>query len=254
MAIVYPQDPNQDPYAAPQPTLADRAVAHPVLATLAVLAVALGIGLLINKIRGGSSSSTPTSGSQNGQQVLYVPTSNTFLNYSGGSSGSSNGQMGTIAQGTDAWSKSHPGTPIFPSAAQTGDSGVLGYVPFGSQVQITGPVVTGQANTTSGGQSSSSYYPVSYNGITGYVPAANFSSVGDASSGTGSGGMPTASLSGWFGRHAWQPGETWDGIAAQHGTDWTALYQHNQEAIDTVAPSDVLPWQTTYPGLILNVP
>lgn len=88
MAIVY--DDTQMQQA--QPTFSQRIGEHPYLALVIGLILAVGVGYVIYQLRGGASSSgttssttTPTPGATGvnsaGQQVVYVPTSNTFLDY-----------------------------------------------------------------------------------------------------------------------------------------------------------------------------
>lgn len=89
MAIVYDDTQMSQPE---QTTWGDRISAHPIIAVVVALIFAVGIGYVIYQIRNGQSSSgssgstgntgTATSGvNSNGQQVVYVPTSNTFLDY-----------------------------------------------------------------------------------------------------------------------------------------------------------------------------
>lgn len=83
MAVVYPTEPGTyEPAPSAGSRLVSFAEQHLVLAGGILLALAILIGFVINKFKGSSTpaNSSPSDGT-NGQQTLYVPTSNTYLNY-----------------------------------------------------------------------------------------------------------------------------------------------------------------------------
>lgn len=86
MAIVYDDAQVAQPA---QPGLGQRVMEHPWIAVFIGLVLAVGVGYVIYQLRG--QSATPSTSSSTapgatgvnsaGQQVVYVPTSNTFLDY-----------------------------------------------------------------------------------------------------------------------------------------------------------------------------
>src|SRR5690348_13263789 len=135
MAVVYPTN---GPPAPPESTggrLADFVDQHIVLSIALALLIAVVIGFLINKLRGGGTSSA------SGQpQTLYVPTSNTFITSSTTTGAQERGTARQQYQGanpslTQGWDASHPGIPVRSdtSGGLNGDANILGYIPWGSQ-------------------------------------------------------------------------------------------------------------------------
>lgn len=72
--------------------------------------------------------------------------------------------------GGDAnWDASHTGIPL---QGRTMDNSDIGVIPFGTSLQTTGGAVTGSANhPASGLPGTTTWYPVIYNGLSGYVNA-----------------------------------------------------------------------------------
>lgn len=212
MAVVYPTD---GPPAPPESTggrLANFVDQHIVLSIALALGVAVVIGFLINKLRGGSASS-----SASGQpQTLYVPTSNTFINSSTTQGGYQQATVRQQYQGADpsttqAWDAQGLGIPIR-GTLQGGSTSndILGYIPFGAQVEITGSPQVGQSQWGDASLPGSNdlWYPVQYNGESGFVSGYDLATingaggpvgpfgpsgnpdVGFVAGGTGSGGDP----------------------------------------------------------------
>lgn len=186
MAVVYPTD---GPPAPPESTggrLATFVDQHIVLSIALALGVAVVIGFLINKLRGGSSSS-----SASGQpQTLYVPTSNTFINSSTTTGAQEMGTARQQYQGanptlTQAWDASHPGIPVRSdtNGGLNGDANIIGYIPWGSQVTITGSPVAGgsqwnpQEVAAGDAGSTTLWYPVIFNGESAWVSGYDLSTV-----------------------------------------------------------------------------
>lgn len=201
MAVVYPTN---GPPVPPEPSTGSRLASfvdqHIVLSIALALGVAVVIGFLINKLRGGSSSSANQQ-----PQTLYVPTSNTFITSSTTQGGYNQATIRQRYQGADpaitaAYDASHAGVPLR-GTLQGGSTSnnILGIIPWGAQVEITGNPQAGQSQwgDASLPGSNTLWYPVQYNGQSGEVSAYDISAINgaggplDSSSGaTTPGGLP----------------------------------------------------------------
>ena len=68
------------------------------------------------------------------------------------------------------WDTKHTGVPL--RSQDTGQSSILSYIPFGSQIQLIGSPVQGGLNQKGGSQT---WYEALYNGIFGWISAADLS-------------------------------------------------------------------------------
>lgn len=191
MSVVYPEPAPAAPPASAGSRLMTFAGNHIVLAGVMLLALALAVGYLVNKVRGGSS----TSSSTQQPQTLYVPTQNTFENVytttdSGNTTTNNNpsGPSGTGPAGT-ATVTLPGGDPLRPNA---GPNGQIAIIPFGAQLTL-GPASAGDPNRPNG---STTWYPTDYNGQPGWVSAEGLNITGTPALAPGPGGVNPGTGSG----------------------------------------------------------
>lgn len=180
MAVVYPgSGPLPDGGGAPAPSTGSRLVSfaeqHIVLAAVFLIGLALAIGYLVNKVRGGAASASSAANQQ--PQTLYVPTSNTFENVytttdsgntvtnttpptsPGGSAGPTFPITATVRQAiaSSPYDKQYGGVAVFATPATNAFGGHnTGFVPFGSSIQLLSQTTGTPYSDSSGG--SSTYY------------------------------------------------------------------------------------------------
>lgn len=158
----------------------------------------IGIGggaFLIMKMRSSASTGVQATGATNANgtsdtsSVDGYPYDSQWYNdtgqsgYPGGPSPSPspspNPSSGTVRQKnsdppyTNSWDSSHSGVPYDTSPG----SGQAGIIPYGGSVQITGASVQGPANFNGPG-SSTTWFPISINGQTGYISQFDLASMG----------------------------------------------------------------------------
>lgn len=158
-----------------------------VLLIVAIVAV-VGIALYMRSknAQGQSTPTTASSGLLNGVDTYGNPLYNNGYNGLGGGGGITPvGPPGpptynslTVRQpgAAGTWDTTHTGIPL---RDQPGGGGnIIGYIPWGTTVQPTGGIVSGSANQAGG---STNWFPVTWNGLTGFVSQWDISPVGGAS-------------------------------------------------------------------------
>ncbi len=104
---------------------------------------------------------------------------------------------------TQNYDQSHPqGVPV---DSQPGGSNI-GYAAFSSEVQISGPPVTGPSNFGSGQSGSTIWWPVMYNGQPGYISGYDILSIFTLPSAPSNGTGNTGSGGGGYFESGWQLG------------------------------------------------
>lgn len=98
--------------------------------------------------------------------------------------------------GAGSWDQTHAGPPVDPNAP--GNTNGQFVVPFGASVTQTGPAVQGPANKLASGQSSAMWYPIAYQGQTGYISALDVQTGGAAAAGGASGPQVPFQATPWW--------------------------------------------------------
>ncbi len=145
---------------------------------------AVGVIVWMNRSSGSSGGASPSASVPGAVPTSLGGAGGSFTgggDTSGGSGGGSSGPTGFIgsirAAGALPYDTTHSGIPL-----RSGPFGsILSEIPFGANVTVTGPAINGPSNFGTSGGGSQLWYPVSFNGQTGYISAYDLMSSGPGS-------------------------------------------------------------------------